>query len=354
MSRLSSLYFYPHSRRAVLLQLASFLGGSIAIAACSQAEESSSLIVGFLMGAGGLGDLSFNDMTYAGLQKAQRKYGSQILVIPQELAKATDQEAARENAMKALIREKPSLIVVNGFEFQDLTKRYAEKYPSIRFLINDVELSGLPNVAYTSYGQHEGSFLAGALAAWMSKTKKVGVIGGVDIDVVKAFHQGYQEGVAYADPSVQVRETFVSRVPDFSGFSNPEVGYQLAIEQYEQGADIVFAVAGFTGNGVIRAAKDQNKLAIGVDADQDHLAAGNVLTSMMKRLDNVTLAEVSKVVDGNFKAGGTYYGLKEGGVSLSPMKYTRQLIPPEILQKLEDTQNKIIAGEIQVTNVLGG
>ncbi len=339
----------PRSRRTTLIQLAATLGTGGLMLGCNRSRDAS-LKIGFLMGAGGLGDQSFNDMTFEGLQQIQQDYGTQVTIIPQELQEIT--EPAREGALRNLLAQDVRLVVVNGFEYKALMERAAPNHPNTLFLINDVVLDGVPNVAYTSYGQHEGSFLVGALAVLMTQTRKVGVIGGVDIDVVKAFIQGYREGIEYLSSTVDLLEDYVSVAPDYSGFNDPDRGRALALNHYEQGADIIFAVAGLTGNGVIQAAKESGKFAIGVDADQDHLAPGHVLTSMMKRLDKVTYTEVAKVIEGTFTPGGTTYGLKEGGVSLSPMRYTRDQIPDTTLARIEDIQAQIIAGEIKVTNLL--
>ena len=124
----------------------------------------------------------------------------------------------------------------------------------------------------------------------------------------------------------------------------------MALAQYAGGADIIFAAAGLTGNGVLHAAKRAGKFAIGVDSDQDHLARGHVLTSMMKRLDIATFNEVDGIFRGRFIPGVRRYGLRERGVGLSAMKYTRHLIPDRVMAKLGEVEEKIIAGEIRVAD----
>jgi basic membrane protein A len=174
----------------------------------------------------------------------------------------------------------------------------------------------------------------------------------VDTPAVHSFQVGFAEGVAHADPAVAIEVDFVSTGNDFSGFSDPGRGARIATAMYAGGVDIIFAVAGLTGNGVIRAAQQAGKFAIGVDADQDHMAKGHVLTSMMKRLDRAAFLEVTRIVQGEFEAGTTTYSLADGGVSLSPMKYTRHLIPDEVLAALKAIESGIIAGRIRVTDIL--
>ncbi|MCP4349928.1 MAG: BMP family ABC transporter substrate-binding protein [Desulfobacterales bacterium] len=301
--------------------------------------------VGFAMGAGGLGDQSFNDITYTGLARAQKKHGIRLVLdVPKE------EEAGYEATLQRLIDKKVDIIVANGWEYEEPVKKYATQYPKQRFLMNDVPIEGLPNVISSIYEQHEGSFLVGVLAGLMTKTNTVGFIGGVDIAVIHAYRIGYHEGVLYANPKAKILDAFISVGKDFSGFSNPGRGKKLALEHYQRGADVIFAAAGLSSNGVIYAAQQQKKFAIGVDSDQDHLAKGYVLTSMMNRLDQSTFQEISKIVAGDFTPGIKTYGLKKGGVSLSPMKFTKDIIPDNVHQQIKDAKDKILTGKITVTN----
>jgi basic membrane protein A len=314
---------------------------------CPAVAAGQSLTVGLLAGAGGLGDQSYNDMLFAGLGKAQKIY--QYRLIYEETEDSPD---SQETGMARLIERGADVIFANGAGLPTVVDRYAQRYPDKHFVVSDREAGGHPNVAAMVFQAHEGAFLAGVLAGRMTLSGRVGFIGGVDIPAIHSFQVGFAEGVAHADPTVQIEVDFVSSDNDFSGFSNPGKGRRIATAMYLGGVDIIFAVAGLTGNGIIRAAQQADKFAIGVDADQDHMAKGHVLTSMMKRLDRAAFLEVTRIVQGEFKAGTTTYSLANGGVSLSPMKYTRHLIPDEILATLKATESEIIAGTIQVTDIL--
>jgi basic membrane protein A len=305
------------------------------------------LTVGFLAGAGGLGDQSYNDMLFAGLGKAQKIYQYRLIF---EETEATI--ASQETGMNRLIERGADVIFANGSGLPAIVDRYAERFPDKTFVVSDHTAGERANVAGMMFQAHEGAFLAGVLAGRMTRTNKVGFIGGMDIPAIRSFRVGYEEGVGYANAAAQVMVDFVSTGDDFSGFSDPGKGARLAERLYSDGVDIIFAVAGLTGNGIIRTAQQMDKYVIGVDADQDHMAKGNVLTSMMKRLDRAAFLEISRIVRGEFKPGTTYYNLSNGGVSLSPMKYTRQLIPDAVLETLKATESDIIAGKIQVTDVL--
>jgi len=118
---------------------------------------------------------------------------------------------------------------------------------------------------------------------------------------------------------------------------------------YDSGVDIIYAAAGVSGNGVMRAARKSGRYAIGVDSDQDHLAKGHVLTSMMKRLDVTTFEEIDKILRGEFTAGVKNYGLEAGGIGLTEMKYTRHLVSDEIHIRLKAIERDIVSGKIKVT-----
>ncbi|MDJ0784688.1 MAG: BMP family ABC transporter substrate-binding protein [Desulfosarcinaceae bacterium] len=325
-----------HSAMALLVVFATLVAG-----------PASALTVGFLAGVGGLGDQSFNDMLYAGLGKAQKIYKFRLI-----FEEIDSRQQSHALGMQRLIDRGADVVFANGANFIPLVDRYAVRFPEKRFVVSDGVAISRPNVTSIVFQAHEGSFLAGALAAWMTLSGKVGFIGGVDTLPVKQFLQGFQEGVGYADATVALMVEFVTTGDDFTGFSNPGKGARLASAMYAGGVDIIFAVAGLTGNGVIRTAQKMGKYVIGVDADQDHMAKGYVLTSMMKRLDRAAFLEVTRIVQGEFRPGTTDYNLSNGGVSLSPMRYTRQLIPDKVLEQLKATESEIIAGRIRVTDVL--
>ena len=320
----------------------------------SQSDETSKATKGFSVGApiqDGLGDRSFADMTYVGLAKAKEQLGIKLIFDVGHQTAVKEKE--REASIQRLIDKKVDLIVASGWQFLDVFKKMAERYPQQKFFLNEVPVEGYPNITSTVFAQHEGSFLVGCLAGWMSKSNKIGFVGAMDLPVIHAFRVGYIEGAKYANPTIDVQYSFVTTGNDFSGFEKPEEGLRLAEEQYNNGADIIYQVAGGqTGRGVIEAARKHQKFAIGVDIDEDHIAKGYVLTSMIKRIDVSTYEEVKKISQGIFKAGVTKYGLADEGVSLSPMKFTKHLIPADIIKKLAVVKAKIISGEIQVKDYL--
>ncbi|WP_320172065.1 BMP family ABC transporter substrate-binding protein [Maridesulfovibrio sp.] len=299
-------------------------------------------VVGFVTGASGLGDLSFNDMSYGGVRKAQQEFNFKLIILePGKNGESTEED------FTALIRQCDVLLLI-GAQHEKLVREDSPKYPDKKFIVIEVPVRGRDNVSSVVFNQKEGSFLAGALAALMSKTGKIGFIGGTRVPPVADFEMGYVAGAKYGVPDIKIDIDYVSPPGDFSGFQNPQKGYAMAMNQYRNGADTIFTVAGLTGNGIIEAARTSGKFAIGVDSDQDSLAKGTVLTSMIKKLDVACYNELKSVMLGKFKPGPSFYGLKENGVGLSPMLYTRNMIPDEIFHRISEIRDKIIKKEISV------
>jgi len=291
----------------------------------------------------------YNSITSSGLFKIQREYKLKVLTQRPD----NDDVESIETAFQNLIDQNADLIVCSGYQFSDPGKKFAKRYPKTFFIINDAGLiNNLPNVSAPNFAQHEGSFLVGALAGKMTKTGKVGFIGGVDVPPLRAFLVGYKEGVHYSNATVEVKHVFITKAPDYSGFTSPERGRSMAEKLYSQDVDIIYNVASLSGNGVIQEAKNQKKFVIGVDYDQDAMAKGYVLTSMLKRLDISTYKEVKDYLDGNFQSGSKTYGLKDGGISLTEMMFSKHIIPVTVRKYLKTIESKIISGEIKITDYL--
>jgi len=304
--------------------------------------------VGFLVPVSGLGDQSFNDITYAGLVKARSEFGFTLVIGQCEAG-----PLSRKYELLNMLDDDVDIIVANGWEFEDLIKEYAPKNPEKIFILNDVALSGLKNVVSNVFSQHEGAFLAGTLAALVTKTDKIGFVGGMDIPIIASFERGFIEGIQYINKDIDVFHRYLDEDGKVGvGFNNPKLGYRVAHELYDKGVDIIFSVAGLSGNGVIRAAAERKQYVIGVDADQDHMAKGYVLTSVMKRMDLAVYTVLSELIAGSVVPGIHYFNLQNGGVSLTPMLFSREVVTDEVRSGLKTVKEKIIAQEITVTDIL--
>src|SRR5271163_1492537 len=205
----------------------------------------------------------------------------------------------------------------------------------------------LPNVQSMIFRADEGSFLVGVIAAETSKTGKVGFVGGMDIPLISAFECGYVQGVKYAsDNKDEVIANMTGTTP--AAWNDPVKGGELAKSQMDRGADIVYAAAGATGQGVLKAAADAGKFGIGVDSNQNGLFPGKVLTSALKHVDVATYKSFMDAKNGDWKPGILVLGLKEGGVDYAVDDNNKAILSAEVRAKADQAKADIISGKIQV------
>ena len=197
-------------------------------------------------------------------------------------------EAMDDSAYETSIRAFASaqrdygLIIAIGVSQMEAITKMAKKFPDKRFAVVDAPVD-VPNVRALLFKEHEGSYLMGAAAAMASKTGKIGFIGGMDIPLIRRFEKGYVAGAKAINPSIQTDTHYIGVTSE--AWNNPPKAKELAIEQYEDGSDVIFAAAGASNAGVFDAAEEQHKFVIGVDSNQNWVKPGLVLTSMMKRVD---------------------------------------------------------------------
>lgn len=294
------------------------------------------LKVGIVLSIGGLGDKSFNDSAYRGLEMAQKDLGIEFKYV-EPASPSEDEGYLREYAEAGY-----DLVIATGFLMKDATEKVAKDFPDVKFALID-EVSALPNVASLLFAEDQGSFLVGALAAMMSKTGNVGFVGGMEIPLIQKFQKGYEMGAKYVNKDAKVGVLYTS---GSNPFNDPVRGKENALSLIKQGADVVYHAAGGTGVGVIEAAKESKVFAIGVDSNQDGLAQGTVLTSMIKNVDIAVYNTVKAVKEGTFKAGEQRLGVAEGGVGTTDFEFTKDIIGAENIAKLEQIRKDIIDGKI--------
>lgn len=299
--------------------------------------------VGIVFDIGGKDDRSFNASAWEGVKRAAKDFP--IVLRDVEPGDPTSVEPA----IRAFAERNYDLVIGVGFEQQPVVERVAKDYPNVNFVIIDGVID-LPNVACLVFKEHQGSYLVGMIAALKSQTGKIGFIGGMDIDLIHKFEKGYEEGARAANPNIEVMANYVGVTA--SAWNNPGQGKELAIAQYGKGADVIFTAAGNSGLGAFDAAEQLNKFVIGVDSDQNWVKPGHVLTSMVKRVDNAVYQIVKDRVSNQFKAGVHVYGLENDGVGYAVDQYNEKLLTPDVTQKVEEAKQKIINGQIKVTDIM--
>ena len=304
--------------------------------------------------AGFLGDKSFNDSANEGIKKAMAEYDIEVKTLESKVP------SDWETNVVSMASEGYDLVIGNSSQFQDIIKKHAPEFPNVKFAIIDTVVDE-PNVMSVVFAHNEGSFLAGAAAAlFTQKTdvpnvnaeKIIGWVGGMDIPVLQDFLTGYKQGATYIDPDTKVLVSFAGT------FNDPLKGKELALAQYSQGADIIMNVASNTGNGVLEAAKDSQKYAVGVDINQDDIYPGFILTSMLKRVDVGTYEVIKSVAEDKFKGGEILkMNVANGGIGLTDMSVMKQALgdkfPEDILTTINELTEKIKSGEIKVESYPG-
>ncbi len=300
-----------------------------------------SLSVTFVTDTGGLGDKSFNDSAWAGVQMAVNELG-----VTANIVQSYEQSDYIPNLTAAA--QISDVVVAVGFLIQDAVQKVAPQFPNTKFIFIDGSIQGIPNVESFIFDQQQGGFLVGYIAAAMSKTGIVGVVGGIPIPPVESYMYGYKAGVKTYNV---LHGTNVNVISGYVGsFDDPSAGRSLTESQISQGADIVFQLAGLSGLGVIDAMKDAPKgyFAIGADQDQDYLAPGHVLVSAIKRVDIGVFDGIKSVYDGTFVGETKTLSITNGGIGISPMTYTKQLVPQSVLSELKVLENMIKSGKLEI------
>jgi len=298
-----------------------------------------SITVTFVTDTGGLGDKSFNDSAWAGVEMAVKQYG-----ITANIIQSYEQSDYVPNLSAAA--QISDAVVAVGFLIKEAVERVAPQYPNTKFIFIDSSIKNIPNVESYIFDQQQGGFLVGYIAAAMSKTGKVGAVCGMPIPPVKSYLFGYKAGVETYNTlhgkNVQVLSGYVG------SFDDPSAGKAMTEGQISAGADIVFQLAGLSGLGVIDAMRAQPKgyFAIGADQDQDYLAPGYVLVSAIKRVDIGVFDGIKSVIDGTFKGKTFTLSLSNNGIGISPMTYTKQLVPKSIFHQLDVLKKMIKEGKL--------
>ncbi|HKX26457.1 MAG TPA: BMP family ABC transporter substrate-binding protein [Blastocatellia bacterium] len=299
--------------------------------------------VGIVFDIGGKDDRSFNAAANVGVLRAKKDLP--IVLRDVEPGDPT----SIEPALRAFAQYGYNLITGVGFAQGPIIEQVAADYPQLHFVLID-SVAKLPNVASLLFKEHEGSFLVGMIAAYKSRTGAIGFVGGMDIPLIHKFATGYEEGARYVNPEIRILKNYVG-ITD-AAWNNPSKGRELANSQYEQGADVIFQAAGNSGLGVFDAAESYRKFAIGVDANQNWIKPGYILTSMLKRIDNAVYSIVKEEVAGRFQGGLHVYGLENDGIGYALDEFNKSLIPADVIEKVEQAKRDIIAGKIRVTDAM--
>lgn len=262
------------------------------------------MIMGMITDTGGLGDQSFNDSGWLGLERLESDFGVERKVLESESA---DDYGSN---LTSFAEAEVDLVYGVGFLFQNAMTEAAAQFPNQKFAIIDSSVDA-ENVASISFAENEGSFLVGVIAGLTTETNKVGFIGGMKFPLIEKFEYGFMAGVKAVNPDAEI----ISNYAD--SFEDAAKGKEIATVQNQQGADVIFHAAGGVGIGLIQAAEEKGFWAIGVDQDQSHISPERVLCSMIKRVDEAVFQVGKSVIDGEFVGGEHLFTIANDGVGYS-------------------------------------
>jgi basic membrane protein A len=319
---------------------------------CDSAEGDGPAI-GLAYDVGGVGDQSFNDSAYAGLEKAVKELDA---TCEEAEAQAGEDDAAREERLRTLIDAGYDTLIGVGYIYSTAAYNVAPDYPEVSFGVIDgynptESQEDLPNVANINFAANEASFLVGAAAALTTKTDNVGFIGGTDTPLIQGFEAGYVAGVDEVDPTIKVQTQYLAQEDPVKGFENPAGGETAATGMYDNGADVVYHAAGKSGLGLFDAVEQagQGNWAIGVDSDQyltvDDAQKPFILTSALKRIDTGVFEFAESVAKGKQLSGYVTYDLADGGVDFST---SNPKLSKKVVAQLNEYKQQVIAGKITV------
>ncbi|MFF6782108.1 BMP family ABC transporter substrate-binding protein [Streptomyces sp. NPDC012510] len=331
------------------LALALSACGGTSTEASSSADSKGDKGLAIAYDVGGKGDQSFNDAAYAGLEKAKKEFKYTTADIePNE----GETDADKEQRLVSLAKQGYNPVIGVGYAYATAVKAAAEQYPDTTFGIVDDSTVQLKNVADLVFSEEQASYLAGVAAAKATKTNTVGFVGGVDIPLIHKFQAGFEQGVKDTNPKAEVLTQYLTQTAEEGGFSSPDKGKSAAEGQIEKKADVIYAAAGLSGQGVIEAASVDQIWAIGVDSDQykqEALAKYKdfILTSATKDVAKAVYNLAQSVEDGKPETGIVRGDLKSGEVGLADSN-PKFKSDSELQEAIATAKEKIISGEIKV------
>jgi basic membrane protein A len=333
---------------AGILLTASMMTSTAIPAAAQEYTKDNPLKVALVL-HGTLGDKSFFDDAAAGMAKAAAE-----LPVTVKIIEAGYDRSKWEPALADATDSGYDVIIAGTFDMTGYIAALAPQYPDVKFIdfddTPDFTACDCKNVLGVQYTTSSAGYLAGYAAAKLSKSGKLGTIIGMEFPTVTDFKVGFDQGAKQANPNVEILNAVAGT------FNDPAKGKEIALAQMNQGADVIFPIAGGTGIGSLQAVKDAGKLAVGVDSDQatifaatDPAQADVIFTSVEKKVGQSLYLALKGTIDGTQTYGQrVLLGLKDGAVGISKNQWYEKLVPADVRTEVDALEAKIIAGEIVV------
>lgn len=284
---------------------------------------------------GPISDGGWNASTYEGMQAMAKEMEIEF-AYSEAVPLAEGQATIRDYASRGY-----QLVIANNFGYSDAAMKVAKDFPDVKFAVLTGRVSA-PNLSSYDAGQREGTFLAGALAALMTKSGKIGVVGGVDMPSIIKAVEGFKAGARHINPTVQISTAYTGT------FADVAKAKEAALAQISAGADIVAHVANQAGLGVLQAAKEKNVYALGTGIDQHAVAPKNVLSTALTDMTVLLRMVITDAKSGSYGNKVVMPGLKEGVAGLAPFYELDSAVPAEVKQRLEQLTEEIKSGKLVV------
>ena len=329
-------------KKLISLSLTMIISAGILVGCGSSDGDSATegkIKVGMITDVGGVHDESFNQSSWEGLQATQKELGKDKLDV--NYLESTQDSDYKPN-IEQFVEDEYDLIIGVGYKLANELETAAKNYPDQQFAIIDHTYEKQPeNITSLSFESNESSYLAGLIAAKKTETNKVAFIGGIKSATLDKFEYGFRAGVKAANPKCELTVRYLN------SFSDSALAKSVANQMHKDGVDVIYTAAGAAGTGAIEAAKENNKMAIGVDVDQSPLAPDNIISSTMKNVNVSIVNLVGEILEDNYQGGQVIVNtLASGGVGLSDT--TKDHVSKDILDYVNEQAGKIKSGEIVV------
>ncbi|MFE1786597.1 BMP family protein [Streptomyces sp. NPDC059506] len=353
MRRVSKITAAVTTAAALALTATACGSGSSGNSNESSSAKDGEVKVGLVYDIGGRGDQSFNDAAYRGFDKALKEFD-----IAGEDKEPSDGEsdADKEQRLTELARQGFNPVIGVGYAYAGPIEKVAKKFPDTSFAVIDDSSRKGENIANLVFSEEQGSYLVGVAAATLTKTDRVGFLGGVNTPLIQKFEAGFEQGVKDTNKDVKVTTQYISQPPDMKGFSSPADGKKVAAGMLDQGIDVIYPAAGASGGGAFEAIAAEGKMGIGVDSDQYQQKSLEkvkdvIITSMTKNVEGAVYEFIKSVVDGKPQTGVKTHDLSDDGVGYSKSN-PAFAENAELIKKLEAVKKDIIDGKIEVKSTV--
>jgi basic membrane protein A len=349
-------------RRRFLAGGAAVVGGT-ALAGCmggSGGTQNETTNVAIVSSPAGFDDNAFNDLALQGLESAAEEYDVEINEV-EETEQAQYQSTQAELAQSGDY----DLIVLVSYNHTEALTQNAVDYPDQNWMLINDHVDE-PNVAGYTWANHEMSYLAGVLGGTMTTadfeheggstdpdSAQIGFVGGVDESLINAFERSYVAGAEWVNEDVEVNVGYIGN------YTDTDTAADIASSQYDAGADIVYQAAAAAGRGVFEAAQDDDRFAIGVDADQSQTLPDFqdvILGSAVKYINEGTREVAVAVAEGNFDevTGSNTLGLEDEAVDCVIGQAVEGELPDAVEENLDEAKQGITDGDIEVPCTAAG